>query len=58
MLIRCIRVRHFSSTPFQTIAKAQYDQVRNLVVQGKSSVLDVSHVGMSLLSVCRPTKLR
>ena len=55
MLIRCLRVRPFSSTPFQAVAQNQVDHVKSLIVESQASVLDVDEIGRSLLTVCRFT---
>ena len=55
MLIRCLRVRDFDTTPvFQSLARGQLDQVRSLISGGQASVLDVAaQTGGSLLQVSR-----
>ena len=52
MLLRCVQVRPYGSTPFQASASSRWDRVRTLVETGKASSLDVSETGTSLLSVC------
>ena len=56
ILIRSLRVRSFTSAPFQAIAQGQFKHVKTMVLAGQSSILDVSNRGDTLLSVSKPTK--
>ena len=53
MLIRCLRVREYDSTPsFQALAQGQFDQLKTLLTSGEASVFDVDDQrGNSLLHV-------
>ena len=52
MLIRCLRVRQYATTPvFQSLAQSQDDQVKTLMLIGQASILDVDEFGQSLLHV-------
>ena len=57
MLIRCLRVRPFATTPvFQLLAQGQHNQVQRLLSIGQASVLDVSEAGKSLLQVSQNSR--
>ena len=52
LLIRCIYVREFSTTPsFQALAQYQFDQVKSLISTGRASIRDVTEDGKSMFHV-------
>ena len=49
LLLRCMRIRSFSSPCFQAIVRVDKDHVIRLLTEGKASILDVDENGRSIL---------